>query len=41
MHTLRYVLKNRETNKELFVILIALVPTEEAKAEGVEDADEK
>ena len=40
-HTLRYVLKNRETNQELFVVLIELVPTEEAKKEGVEDAKEK
>jgi len=28
---LRYVLKNRETNKELFVVVISLLPTEEAK----------
>ena len=35
------MLKNRETNQELFVVIIELVPTEEAKREGVEDADEK
>lgn len=39
-HKLRYVLKNRETNKELFVVKIELVPTEEAKKEGVEAAEE-
>ncbi|KAH7078733.1 hypothetical protein BKA63DRAFT_408937 [Paraphoma chrysanthemicola] len=39
---LRYVLKNRETNKELFVIVISLIPTEEAKkTDGVADAEEK
>ena len=35
------MLKNRETNKELFVVLIQLVPTENAKKEGVEDSKEK
>lgn len=38
---LRYVLKNRETNHELFVVVIELLPTEQAKKEGVEDAEEK
>ncbi|CAO2657131.1 Nn.00g032570.m01.CDS01 [Neocucurbitaria sp. VM-36] len=39
---LRYVLKNRETNKELFVVSIQLLPTEQAKEEdGVEDPEEK
>ncbi|EUC41496.1 hypothetical protein COCMIDRAFT_8809 [Bipolaris oryzae ATCC 44560] len=38
---LRYVLKNRETNQELFVVVIELLPTEQAKKEGVEDAEEK
>lgn len=35
------MLKNRETNQELFVVVIELVPTEAAKKEGVEDAKEK
>lgn len=35
------MLKNRETNQELFVVVIELVPTDEAKKEGVEDAKEK
>ena len=35
------MLKNRETNTELFVILIQLLPTEQAKDEGVEDPEEK
>lgn len=33
-HSLRYVLKNRDTNKELFVVVISLIPTEEAKKTG-------
>lgn len=40
-HSLRYVLKNRETNKELFVVFIELRPTPEAKKEGAEDPEEK
>jgi hypothetical protein len=40
-HSLRYVLKNRETNKELFVINISLLPTEEAKKEGASVPEEK
>lgn len=36
---LRYVLKDRETNKELFVVIFQLVPTEEAKKEGAETAE--
>lgn len=35
------MLKNRETNQELFVVVIELVPTEQAKKDGVEDAKEK
>lgn len=35
------MLKNRETNKELFVVVIELLPTEQAKKEGVEDPQEK
>jgi hypothetical protein len=40
-HTLRYVLKNRETNQELFVVVIELLPTEQAKKEGAEGPNEK
>ncbi|KAF2000185.1 DUF1769-domain-containing protein [Amniculicola lignicola CBS 123094] len=40
-HSLRYVLKNRDTNTELFVVNFELLPTEEAKKEGVEDPEEK
>jgi hypothetical protein len=40
-HSLRYVLKNRETNKELFVVVISLLPTEEAKKEGAKGPEEK
>jgi len=35
------VLKNRETNKELFVLVIELLPTEQAKNDGAEDPKEK
>jgi hypothetical protein len=35
------VLKNRETNKELFVINVELLPTEKAKEEGVEEPKAK
>lgn len=35
-HSLRYVLKNRETNTELFVVIFQLIPTEDAKKEGAE-----
>ncbi|KAF1938324.1 DUF1769-domain-containing protein [Clathrospora elynae] len=38
---LRYVLKNRETDKELFVVVIELLPTDQAKKEGAEDAGKK
>ncbi|KAF2658513.1 DUF1769-domain-containing protein [Lophiostoma macrostomum CBS 122681] len=38
---LRYVLKDRETNTELFVIVFQLIPTDEAKAEGAKSPDEK
>jgi hypothetical protein len=40
-HSLRYVLKNRETGKELFVVVISLIPTEEAKKKGAKDPEEK
>ncbi|CAN9267545.1 unnamed protein product [Alternaria alternata] len=36
-----YVLKNRETNQELFVVVIELLPTEQARKEGAEDPKEK
>ncbi|KAK3217474.1 hypothetical protein GRF29_1g3196388 [Pseudopithomyces chartarum] len=40
-HSLRYVLKDRSTNTELFVVIFQLLPTEEAKKEGgVESAEE-
>jgi hypothetical protein len=36
------VLKNRETDKELFVVVISLLPTEEAKkGDEAKDPDEK
>jgi hypothetical protein len=35
------VLKNRETNKELFVVNIELMPNDQAKAEGAADPQEK
>lgn len=35
------MLKNRETNKELFVVSIQLLPTEKAKKEGAEDPEDK
>lgn len=35
------MLKNRETNKELFVVSIQLLPTEQARKEGVEDPTAK
>jgi len=39
---LRYVLKNRETNKELFVVVISLLPTDNSKNDGsAETAEEK
>jgi hypothetical protein len=41
-HSLRYVLKNRETNKELFVVNISLLPTEQAdKAGSTEETKDK
>jgi hypothetical protein len=41
-HSLRYVLKNRETNKELFVVNISLLPTEQAdKTDSTDDKDDK
>jgi hypothetical protein len=38
---LRYVLKDKSTNTELFVIALQLIPTPEAEKEGVESAEEK
>lgn len=35
------MLKNRETNKELFVVSIELLPTEQANKEGVKDPAKK
>jgi hypothetical protein len=35
------VLKNRETDQELFVVVIELLPTEQAKKEGAEGPKEK
>ena len=35
------MLKNRETNKELFVVNIELMPNNQAKAEGAADPQEK
>lgn len=35
------MLKNRETDQELFVVVIELLPTEQAKKQGVEDPQEK
>jgi hypothetical protein len=35
------VLKNRETNNELFVVSIELIPTEQAKKQGAEDSEQK
>lgn len=36
------MLKNRETNKELFVVVISLLPTDKAKKEdGTADPKEK
>ena len=40
-HSLRYVLKDKSTNTELFVINLQLIPTPEAEKEGVETAEEK
>ncbi|KAF2009312.1 DUF1769-domain-containing protein [Aaosphaeria arxii CBS 175.79] len=40
-HTLRYVLKNKETNTELFVVVIQLLPTVEAEEDGAQSAEEK
>ncbi|KAK7188604.1 F-box domain containing protein [Paraphaeosphaeria sporulosa] len=40
-HSLRYVLKDRSTNTELFVVIFQLIPTEEAKKEiGIESAED-
>ncbi|CBX94685.1 hypothetical protein IAQ61_009369 [Plenodomus lingam] len=38
---LRYVLKNRDTDRELFVVVIELLPNETAREQGVEDAEGK
>ncbi|KAH6620542.1 hypothetical protein C7974DRAFT_399958 [Boeremia exigua] len=38
---LRYTLKNKETNTELFVVVIQLCPTAQAVAEGAKSAEEE
>jgi hypothetical protein len=40
-HSLRYTLKNKETNTELFVVVIQLMPTEQGKAEGAKSPEEE
>lgn len=40
-HSLRYTLKNKETNTELFVVVIQLCPTEQAVKEGAKSAEEE
>jgi hypothetical protein len=35
------VLKNRDTNTELFVVIFQLIPTEEAKKDGVKDPEDQ
>ncbi|KAJ4983392.1 F-box domain containing protein [Stagonosporopsis vannaccii] len=40
-HSLRYTLKNKATNTELFVVVIQLCPTEEAVAEGAKSAEQE
>jgi hypothetical protein len=35
------VLKNRNTNKELFVVIFQLIPTEDAEKEGAETPQAK
>ncbi|KAF9699058.1 hypothetical protein EKO04_003300 [Ascochyta lentis] len=37
---LRYTLKNRETNTELFVVVIQLMPTDQGKTEGAKRPEE-
>ena len=39
-HSLRYVLKDRSTNTELFVIVFQLVPTEEAQQQGAKSPED-
>jgi hypothetical protein len=39
-HSLRYVLKDRSTNTELFVVVFQLVPTEEAHQAGAKSPEE-
>jgi hypothetical protein len=36
-HSLRYTLKNKETNTELFVVVIQLMPTDEAAQQQPEE----
>ena len=38
-HSLRYTLKNKETNTELFVVVIQLMPTEQA--DGAKSSEEQ
>lgn len=40
-HSLRYTLKNKETNTELFVVVIQLCPTEQAVKEGAKSAEQE
>lgn len=40
-HSLRYTLKNKETNTELFVVVIQLMPTDQAAAAGVKSPEEE
>ena len=40
-HSLRYTLKNKETNTELFVVVIQLCPTEQAVQDGAKSAEEE
>lgn len=38
-HSLRYTLKNKDTNTELFVVVIQLCPTEQAVKDGAKSAE--
>jgi hypothetical protein len=40
-HSLRYVLKDKSTNTELFVVIFQLLPTEEAQKEGAKSPEEQ
>ncbi|KAL5401455.1 hypothetical protein PMIN06_010192 [Paraphaeosphaeria minitans] len=39
-HSLRYVLKDRSTNTELFVVIFQLIPTGKGKEDGIESAED-